>query len=256
MKFFDITSLNDEQKFALFYGIMLGDGCLSLYKTKDERERFSICITGHAVDDLEFYNRIIVPLLKSFGRKLVSIKTRSDCNAIEVNFPDRELFNRIRSFGFPIGKKGPNISIPRCFFERNLSTLVVAGFMATDGSLVLTKNPNKYYPRLEGNGISEKLIKQIQEYLSSIGMSGAFYLAKRKNVNSFNNNQQQYRFQFNGKDNLLKFKEFVGFVNPKHQLKLNNFLVYNEKYNGLIKGIPSQEQKYVRPNKIDGYTQI
>ena len=34
----DLKKLTKDQKFALLYGIMLGDGCLSLYKTKDDRE--------------------------------------------------------------------------------------------------------------------------------------------------------------------------------------------------------------------------
>jgi len=42
MKFFDVNLLTDEQKFALFYGIMLGDGCLSQYKPRDRNERFAI----------------------------------------------------------------------------------------------------------------------------------------------------------------------------------------------------------------------
>lgn len=253
MKFFDINSLNEEQKFALFYGIMLGDGCLSKYQTKDHGERFSVIITGCASDDLPFYEQVLTPLLKSFGRKSVSIKLRKDCGAIEINFPDKILFDRINSYGFIIGKKGPKINIPKCFYEKDLLRYIVAGFMATDGSLVLTKNPNKYYPRIEGNGISETLIKQIQEYFLSLGMNGAFYLAKRKNVNSKYNTQQQYRFQFNGKDNLLKFNELVGFANPKHQKKFEDFLDYDTHYNRKIKGIPSQEQRFVRLNIFSGW---
>jgi len=252
MTSFNLNSLNDEQRFALFYGIMLGDGCLSQYNTKDGRERFVISITGHAIDDKLFYDNILTGLLKSFGRTSVSVKIRKDCNALEINFPDKDLFNKIHFYGFPIGKKGPNISIPKYFFDNNLSKYVVAGFMATDGSLVLTKNPNKYYPRIEGNGISKKLIKQIFNYLSSAGMEGAFYLAKRKAPNSVYNVQQQYRFQFNGRENLLLFKEQIGFVNFKHQNKFHQFLEYCEKYEKAIANIPSRQQKHFRINHLNG----
>lgn len=249
---FDISSFTHEQKFALFYGVMLGDGCLSHYKTKDNRERFVICVTGSFFDDRAFYQNVLVPLLKSFGRKSVTIKDRSYAGAIELNFSDKELFDRIRSFGFPVGKKGVRTFILGKFYENNLLRFVVAGFMATDGSLVLTKNPNKYYPRIEGNGISEKLIEQVQEYLVKVGMSGAFYLAKRKNVNSFYNTQPQYRFQFNGKDNLLLFNEKIGFANPKHKKKFEDFLSYDESYDQKIKSIASQKQKFIRITKFNG----
>jgi hypothetical protein len=113
--------------------------------------------------------------------------------------------------------------------------------MATDGSLVLTKNHNKYYQRIEVNSISNKLIRQLTDYMSSISMNGNFYLAKRKNLGLNYNNQQQYRFQFNGKDNLLLFEELIGFANPKHQKKFENFLEYDKKYNLSINGVSSQK---------------
>ena len=256
MASFNVTSLNDNEKFALFYGIMLGDGCLSRYATKDERERFAVSITGCAKDDRPFYEKVIVPLLKSFGRKSITIKERKDCGAIELNFPDKLLFDRIKSFGFTVGKKGIDIVIPRYFYDNKLVKFVVAGFMATDGSLVLTKNPNKYYPRIEGNSISSKLIRQITDYLLSIGMNGSFYIAKRKNLGLSYNIQQQYRFQFNGKDNLLLFEKLIGFVNPKHQKKFQDFLEYNNKYDQAIKGIPSQKQKHFRLKTLNGYSRI
>jgi len=252
MKSFDINFLTDNQKFALFYGIMLGDGCLSHYKTKDNREIFAISITGSYADDQDFYNKILTPLLKSFGRKSVTIKDRSYAGAIEINFPNKELFDEIHFYGFPIGKKGSNIEIPKYFYDKSLLRYVVAGFMATDGSLVLTKNPNKYYPRIEGNGISSKLIKQVHAYFQVIGMNGSFYLAKRKNFNSKYNVQQQYRFQFNGKDNLLTFNEKINFINPKHQKKFEEFLNYSELYDRKIKGIPTQIQKNMRLTTLSG----
>lgn len=250
---FDIFSFNDEQKFALFYGVMLGDGCLSQYRTKEGRERFAISITGTFPDDIPFYKEILTPLLKSFGRTSVLIKKRKDCNAIDINFPNKGIFYKISEKGFPIGKKGPFLKIPKYFYDQTLLKYVVAGFMATDGSLVLTKNPNKYYPRIEANGISEKLIKQIQKYFLSIGMSGSFYLAKRKNMNSCYNVQQQYRIQFNGIKNLLIFNKQVGFVNSKHKDKYETFSSYSENYDKSIQSIPTQKQKNVRLKTLNGW---
>ena len=252
MPAFNINSLNDEEKFALFYGIMLGDGCLSYYRIKGEREKFAVVITGSSLDDQDFFEKILASLLKSFGRTSFNIKKRRDCNAIEINFIDRMLFRKINSYGFPIGKKGPNIIIPKYFYDNNLVRYVVAGFMATDGSLVLTKNPNKYYPRIEGNGISKNLIKQIHDYFSLIGMKGAFYLAKRKVSNLSFNIHQQYRFQFNGHQNLKIFENKIGFVNPKYQAKLKQFLQYCSDYDRVIMNVPPNKQKFVRIKSLNG----
>ena len=254
---FDINSLNDEQKFALFYGILLGDGCLSHCSTKRKsgkmRELFIVCITGSAQDDREFFEKILIPLLKSLDRTSVSIKNRKNCGAIEINFPDKKLFDRIRSYGFPIGKKGPNISIPQIFYDKNLVRYTVAGFMATDGSFVLTKNPNKYYPRIEGTSISKQLLKQICDFMTLSGMKGELYEAKRiRDSSCFSRINKPYRFQFNGHENLTIFVDKIGFVNPKYQDKFQQFLEYCSKYDGAIKNIPLKQQKFFRINTLDG----
>lgn len=251
MAAFNINSLNDDEKFALFYGIMLGDGCLSYYVDREGVNRFTLAISG-GTEDKPFFKEIIIPLLAGLGRKSSSIKYKKDCNGIELNFPNRSIFEKVNSYGFPVGKKGPNITIPKYFYDNELVKFVVAGFMATDGSLVLTKNPNKYYPRIEANGISKTLIEQIHAFLISIGMNGAFYFAKRKNINSTYNVQKQYRLQFNGKKNLILFHDLIGFANPKYEEKFQTFVLYEDEYFKAIKDIPTQKQKFVRPDTLNG----
>lgn len=240
--------MNSEEKMALFYGIMLGDGCLSHYFSNG-REYFTISITGHFPEDNPFYEKVLKPLLKCLGRKSVSIKRRKDCNAIEINFPDERLFKKLNSLGFPIGKKGNKICIPNLFFKKGLVKYVVSGYFATDGSLVLTKNPNKFYPRIGGCGISRNLIIQTTEFLKSCGLKGTKYLAKRKKkLGDFPNRKPIFRYQFNGKKNLLLFQEVIGFINPKNQEKFQRFLKYDLKYDCAIRGISFKKQNFMRDN--------
>ncbi len=239
-----------EEAFALLYGIMLGDGCISQYKTKEGRERYVICITGDYYTDKKFYDKVIVPILKKLGRKSVKIKTRLQNGTIEINFPDRTLFNEIFKAEFPIGKKGINLKISDYFFEKNLINKVIQGFFATDGCIVLTKNPNKFYPRLEGHGIAKKLLIQIKDELIKKGLNGKFYMCKRnKKDTRWKTAQQQYRFQFNGEKNLMLFDKLVGFINPKHKKKAEVFIKYSKEYNNLLKKIPTQKQKRDKINK-------
>jgi len=242
---FNINSLNEDEKFALLFGILAGDGCLSLVKG---RLKFISIVGG--LDDLPFFEEIVSPLLKYFRGKATNIKFRKDCNAIEFNFSDVNLFNLFVLRDFPVGKKGLKLVIPKFFYEKDLLKHVIAGFFATDGSLVLTKNPNKYYPRIEGNGISKGLILQISNHLNEVGLSGKFYRAKRINdLRDFKVLQDQYRFQFNGKKNSIAFREKIGFVNPKHEEKFLNFLRYSEEYDLNIKGI-SNSKHYLIRNKV------
>ncbi len=227
-----------DKDFALFYGIMLGDGCLSL----TSRKKKLVAITCSLKDDLSFMEEIVRPILLKFRGKDTKIRFKEYCGAVEFSFSDFNLFDFIHSFGFPIGKKGVEIKIPRVFYDRGLVKYIIQGFFATDGSLVLTKNPNKYYPRLESQAIGKMVIKQIYDYLGETGLKGKYYKCKFKKSEVWDE-QDRYKFQFNGKKNLLIFNDMIGFVNPKHKKRFEKFIIYNSKYDSAIKGLPSKKIK-------------
>lgn len=238
-----------DKSFALLYGILLGDGCLCKHINKQGKKYHFISVTGNYYDDKPFYNSIVIPLINSLrkDKKPIKFKERKDYGKIEINFSDKILFNQFKEVGFPIGKKGNKLEIPIIFYNKNLLKYLIQGFFATDGSLVLTKNPNKLYPRLEVHGIAPKLILQVKNYLVKIGLYGNFYKCKRKKP-YFKNVQDQYRLQFNGTKNLILFKNKIGFVNPKQLDKFSNFLEYSKKYDDKMKGVPTQKQKSFRKN--------
>lgn len=208
-------TLKLTKNFAILYGIMLGDGCLSLVYGK---KKF-ISITGNSKDDVPFFNNIIKPILKRLINKDIPIKFRKNENTIDLNFVNKKLFDFIHSYGFPIGKKGDQLFIPRIFYDKKLVKYVLQGFFATDGSFVLTDNNGTLYPRVEANGISKKLIEEISVYINSIGIKSNLYLAKRTNSFCYTD-KEQYRIQINGKDNLKKYVKLIGFVNPKQIQRL------------------------------------
>ena len=219
---------------ALFYGIMLGDGCLSHHQSKDGQDYFFISITCSYRDDQEFMKEILLPLTIKLREKNVNIKQRPEKGTVELNFTDKRLFQKIKGLNFPVGKKGPELAIPKVFYEQRLLKEIVQGFFATDGSLVITKNPNKVYPRIEAHVIHRKLIEQIHQYLTDLGMQGHVYKCKINNQR-WKKEQDQYRFQFNSKKNLLLFRELIGFVNPKHQRKFLEYMAAP----GIEPGTPS-----------------
>lgn len=193
---------------ANLYGILIGDGCLSRYS----RAR-AIVITCNYYNDQPFFDKIVIPILAKIRKKKVVYKKRSKHGKIEINFSDKELFEYIKSLGFPVGKK-KNISIPKIFFDHNLEKDIISGIFATDGSLVITNNNGIMYPRIEFRSISIPLLEQIKQKLESIGMKGGLY-------------PKFTRLQFNGYRNTKIFYKEVGFINPKHQTKYKNWL--NEK---------------------------
>ena len=57
----DLNLLNEEQKWALLFGIMAGDGCLSHFVSGQKGEHFIISITGNYYDDKPFFREIVMP---------------------------------------------------------------------------------------------------------------------------------------------------------------------------------------------------
>ena len=216
---------------------MLGDGCLSLVYG---RKKY-VSITGSSKDDFPFFNEVISPILKEFRGKDTNIKFRKSAKAIDFNFVDHSLFDLLVRHQFPIGKKGNSLLIPQALCREDLIRLVIQGFFATDGSLVITKNVNQSYPRLELHTISESVLRQVYDYLLTLGMHGGFYIQKSKPF--FKNTQQMYRFQFNGVDNLLVFQEKIGFVNSKYYQKFLHFLDYHKKCFELMKHVRSNSSE-------------
>ena len=109
-------ALKLNKKFALLYGIMLGDGCLSLVYG---RKKF-VAIAGSMADDIPFFDNIVRPIIKRLINKSIPIKFIPQKGAIQLNFIKHSLFDFMHRFGFPIGKKGNRLFIPKIFYRRNV----------------------------------------------------------------------------------------------------------------------------------------
>ncbi|MBN1502892.1 LAGLIDADG family homing endonuclease [Candidatus Woesearchaeota archaeon] len=210
-----IASQCNPSQFALFYGALLGDGCLS----KVGKHHYFISIVGHLVDDYEFISTIIHPIMEFLVLKKIKIrKSNKECKC-EIVICNKKLFFRLNEIGFPIGKKGAKLDIPSSF-SRDECKYLIQGYFATDGCLVLTNNNGILYPRIEFSGISKPLLKKVLVYLRSVGMKGKLYVKREYPNSSWNT---IFRLQFNGKKNLECFRNQIGFINPKHNKKYNNW---------------------------------
>lgn len=250
----DIKLPKLNKDWALLYGILLGDGSIGKYHKKGHKQNFNynMNITCNAFDDWPFINEIVLPLLKKITKR--EIPAREDArHAIRINICNKGLYYTLRKLGFPSGKKGPNVIIPKIFYNKNLIKYVVQGFFATDGCIVITKNSHKYYPRIEEQTIHKYLMPQVYNYLLSKGMNGGLYKSGKLthfNITSFNSNYPKYRYQFNGERNLILFRNRIGFVNPKHQRRCADYLLYSEEYELCLEGIPYRDQSEIK-NELD-----
>jgi hypothetical protein len=204
-----------DKDFALAYGILAGDGCLS----KVGRAHF-ISLTCSIKDDEPFMRDIAVPLLEKLRERTVKYRRREKYGKIEINFSDKSLFHKFRDSGFPVGKKD-GIDIPDMISD-NLLKYFISGYFSTDGSIVLANNNGSLYPRIEIQSKSRITVDKMCNFLNKNGIRCRTYRMERNSGRD--KGRIMYRMQANGKENLLKFREIIGFINPKHEKRFQGYM--------------------------------
>ena len=195
---------------AEFYGILLGDGCLSYTHPYGRTgPKYLIRIAGDSRNDVDFFGRIVSLIHKLFDLN-VRIRKRAGFNGIEIGFSSKRVFAFLRDLGFPVGKKH-QITISGIFLQNHLWLHVVRGIFDTDGCLVFSKQHKNlhYYPRVEITSSSEWLIEQLRSLL----LRAKFTCSSRRT------DRNCWKLEVAGKQSLEKWIRTVGSNNPKHVRK-------------------------------------
>ncbi len=223
MQNLNLAELNETERLALLFGILLGDGCLSHHVSKIGKHYYNIIITCNYYDDKPFFNEVVQPLIFSLTGRRVRIKERPLYGAIDIYLFSKYLFYVLSDLGFTVGKK-KDIIIPSIFHGDCLK-YVVAGLFATDGCLTLVNNSGTIYPRIFFTASLPSAFLTISKYLTSLNIKNGFYTAKRKFMgDSFVYKKQQYVISSNGPINAQKFRDLIGFINPKHELRYSSYI--------------------------------
>src|SRR3989344_6155096 len=95
-----------DQHLYEFYGILMGDGCISKY-TSSNKVHHEIRIDGNAITDADYYFDYLVPLITRITGRSPKPTFRKDCQGIYVRFNSKEFAGFLRTtLEFPFGKKG------------------------------------------------------------------------------------------------------------------------------------------------------
>jgi DNA-binding transcriptional regulator WhiA len=182
---------------AELVGILLGDGNITSTQVRvtiDSREREYIA-----------YIRLLIE--KVFGIQ-PKVMQRKNCNAADIYFGSVEAVRFLEEMGFVRNKVKFQIGVPKwtsCskVFKRSL----IRGFCDTDGSVYLLKSGQV---QISFTNRSKKLLEDLNNMLESLSIrasrvgSKSFYLTRKSEV--------------------VKYREDIGFSNPKHRLKIQNWL--------------------------------
>ncbi|MCD4666923.1 hypothetical protein K8R47_03890 [archaeon] len=190
------------KKFAEFIGIMLGDGYFV-----DDR----IKISFNSKDDLD-YIEYVKDLINNIFDVNPILKFRKNENTADLFVFKRNVIKILKEKGLLKSPKWNNAIIPKSFLKYDLH--VLRGYFDTDGCVVMAMNNGTFYPRLEMKICPSPMQKQFIAIISKYKFRfGVYDIGKGK-----------VRIQLNGKEQLKKWFNLVGFSNSKHMIKAKKFL--------------------------------
>ncbi len=193
---------------AEFFGIMIGDGCLShAGKGKNSGIKYIIYICGHKYDDRDYFDYIKEIVFKLFEKE-INIQKRKIENAIFIRFSDKKIFQNMKELGFPVGVKYDKILVPEWIKrDRDNIKAFLRGVFDTDGCFILSKQHRKtaYYPRIEIATKSSLLAQELVNLLRRLEIKS-----------SLNRKLDNFRIEIAGRERCIKWMGIIGSKNPKH----------------------------------------
>ena len=202
---------------AELIGILLGDGCIGVYKTRAENKikiQHRVKITLDSNVDSE-YAEYVKTLLDSILNVTSLIRKRKGENTLDVlTFRQHAFDFLVTSVGLKISPKKYRAAIPSEFQEGVYGLRVLRGYCDTDGSLVITNNNGTVYPRIEMKVCPSPMLAQFVDILTAAGFRFGVY-------NVIN---EEVRIQINGLKQVMKWKQLVGFSNLKQVRKYQEIL--------------------------------
>ncbi len=203
----------DDPELAYFCGVLLGDGSLSLKEC--ENNKFTrLQISFNSIDDLDYLHFVKMLIEKLFGVSPI-IKFRKNENTADIHiFRKNIICFLVYDLEMKTSPKWNRVEIPKIFMNKPYDLEVLRGYFDTDGCLVTTKNNGTIYPRLEMKISPSPMQFQFVEILKKYDFNfGVYNIGKGK-----------VRIQINGKNQLKKWNELIGFNNVKHSRKLKRFI--------------------------------
>lgn len=217
-----IPSLLDP-RLAYFCGVMAGDG--NLYCGK--KSEYQINCSGNPADEVEYYHSVIGPLFYSLFGFNVKLKMMDTTYGFSTG--SRTLFEFLtKNVRLPAGPKHPSLHIPKIFSNDFLITNFIRGVFDTDGCMCFKKKYRSvpYYPVISCSSRTDIFIHEIADFLKSKGFRVyEFYNYKYKDDRVEGGYTIKSGVHLNGRYNFRKWMQLVGFSNPKHLKKIEEYWI-------------------------------
>ncbi|MFH0973216.1 MAG: LAGLIDADG family homing endonuclease [Candidatus Micrarchaeota archaeon] len=213
------TTNRTTTELAEFVGILLGDGCIGIYKCRKkngEHKQYRVKITLDSRN--EEYAEYVAGLFSAvLGFKPLIRKRRGENTCDILTFRRDAVFFLLNEVHLKLSPKWNRAKIPRTFMNRAFGARVLRGYFDTDGATIIYNNNGTVYPRLEMKIMPSPMQKQLQTLLKKLGFK---FTARRLE-------KGKLLVRLNGKQQVERWFSIVGTKNPVHSKKNLRFCLGN-----------------------------
>ena len=166
-----VVDIKLDEFFCEFYGIILGDGCISRYKDWENKERYCICISCNKLLDSDFLKCLRDRLKTEYGIYSYYYEYK-DKNICTLTIKNKNLCLQLnQEYGVSIGLKYDTIHLSQKILALpwGLKKFVLRGLFDTDGCTLANKREKYRYPWVIITSKSERFRNQIIAMLKEQG---------------------------------------------------------------------------------------
>lgn len=210
--------LEMNEKLAEDIGIMIGDGCISVYKSKNFTNNF-VSVDGNSLTDKKYLLEYVSNLKSELYNLNFKSLFKKNRNEMRININSQGLVQFYsKVIGLQIGKK-INIGIPPLIWESESSIRAcLRGIIDTDGSFQIRIGN---YPQIKIGTASKKLVEDCKKAFDLLGIetniktdcTQIHCVTKRPYITNY--------LYLSGREKFTKYIKLIGFSNS------NNFLKYS-----------------------------
>lgn len=238
-----IPELNED--LAEDIGHHIGDGHMAEHTNKG-KTRYPFIYSGDSTFDLNYFKTVLLPR----KRRLYGItKDNLQIYGTELKFAfySVELYEFYTSIGVEGGKK-TNIAIPPFIMNgsKEMKCAFLRGLADSDGSLSFKRRHKKiqYYPVVGFVMKSTRLYEGVCTLLEELGVTFTGWPRKQFDTRT-NRHYSSWGIDVNGKKNLARWMELIGFNNKRH-LDRYEFWTEHGYYTSGLEGIRTPALLHVK----------
>ncbi|MAE13137.1 hypothetical protein CMO92_01105 [Candidatus Woesearchaeota archaeon] len=211
-------------------GIILGDGHLGLYpgitKKGHRFVRSNIVVSGHS-KEIKYLKYVMELFKKLFNLEMVHRKDHGE-NAVILKAHSKGILQFLNKVcEVPINDKSGIITIPSIIKKSTSKNKFsfLRGLCDTDFSICFKKKTKKghTYPVIKAAFKSKKLVEDLEKLYSELGFKYCVLYNERRYDKRYRECKYINTIYLNGKNNLLKWIDRVGFSNSKFKKKVGKW---------------------------------